>query len=74
LLKPDVGARVRQQQGCQKKYHDLHSHSREFAVGNSSVGSQHAWRTPLGPQNCGWKTGPYLILNSCTRPRTDIGT
>ena len=35
LLKPDVGARVRQQQGCQKKYHDLHSHSREFAVGQS---------------------------------------
>ena len=35
LLKPDVGAWVRQQQGCQKKYHDLHSHSREFAVGQS---------------------------------------
>jgi len=35
LLKPDVGAQVRQQQGCQKKYHDLHSHSGEFAVGQS---------------------------------------
>ena len=35
LLKPDVGAQVRRQQGCQKMYHDLHSRTREFAVGQT---------------------------------------
>ena len=39
-----VGARVRQQQGCQKKYHDLHSHSREFAT---------CVKDHIGSLNCG---------------------
>ena len=33
LLRPDLGAAVSQKHACQKKNHDLHSHSRDFFVG-----------------------------------------
>ena len=33
LLRPDLGVAVAQKQASQKKHHDLHSHSRDFFVG-----------------------------------------
>ena len=54
LLKPDVAARVRQQQARQKGYHDLHAATRGFVLGQRVWVRQHS-----GP----WEPGLVVAVS-----------